>query len=149
MTKFYGLIITARPHIYSLGKHEDVDAAEAFAEQFCDRKNSEREQFLNKWRTEHPQSPAQGDAIPEPDIPTYSLAFIMDESDLRGIVGEVVRPLVILRLKEAVSVETPREHGGDEEEETETRGAISFSDTSTRYDNSPIPEPPMETGGLR
>ncbi len=108
MTKFWALIISSRPRIYALGKHENVEEAEGFAESFCDRMNHKNEELLAE----------QKKTQPDAEMPfTYDLAFIMDENDLRSMIGEVHRPIVILREKEVTAVEAPKKHGGEEDTE--------------------------------
>ena len=105
MTKYWALIISFRPHIYSLGKHENADEAEGMAKEFCDRKNKEQTESWEKAKQENPTS-----EITEPY--PFQLAYILDESDLRSLTGEVHRPFVIAKAKKEVAVEAPTRRGG-------------------------------------
>ena len=108
--KYWALIVSFRPHIFSLGKHETIEEAETMARSFCDRKTEENQQIFNEHRNTNP------DAIePSP----YQLAFVMDESDLRVLIGEIHRPLVISKIRKEVAVEPPERRGGQNTETTE------------------------------
>jgi hypothetical protein len=106
MTKFWALILSSRPHIYALGKHENVEEAEGFAESFCNRMNANNEEMLVELKKKNPEAELSY---------TWELAWIMDESDLRCMIGEVHRPIVVLREKEVTAVESPKKHGGEPE----------------------------------
>lgn len=99
--KYWALIVVSRPHIFSLGDHENTDAAALFAEEFCDKKNKEK------------LKQAEEKQIPENErTPNHDLLWVLDDSDLRGLTGEVHRPYQIARPKrEAVAAEAPVRHG--------------------------------------
>lgn len=99
--KFWALIVVSRPHIFSLGDHEDTDAAMNFAQEFVDRKNAEKLK-----EAEENQIPANERS------PNHDLLWILDDSDMRNLTGEVHRPYIIARpKKEPVSAEAPVRHG--------------------------------------
>lgn len=99
--KFWGLIIVSRPHIFSLGDHEDVNAAMTFAEEFVQKKNAEK------------LKDAEEKQIPENQrMPNHDLLWILDEADMRNLTGEVHRPYHIAKPKrEPQSAEAPVRHG--------------------------------------
>lgn len=99
--KFWALIVVSRPHIFSLGDHENTDAAMAFATDFCEKKNAEK------------QHEAEEKQIPENERqPLHDLLWILDDSDMRNLTGEVHRPYRVPAPKrEAVSAEAPVRHG--------------------------------------
>lgn len=105
MKKYWALIIANRPHIFSLGKHNAPEAAETMAQEFVDKKNAENQ---TTHETQCQQNP--GVEIPEPSV--YQLAYILDESDLRVLTGEVHRPYVIAKQREAIEVAPPTRQGG-------------------------------------
>ena len=104
MSKFWALIISNRPHIYSLGQQENVEKAMSFAEEFCDRKTKENEATNENNRRQ------VVDYNSDNDLPDYQLAYIMDENDLRTLTGEVHRPLVIAHQRKEIEVESPKKH---------------------------------------
>lgn len=112
MTKYWTLIAARRPHIFSLGKLENEDAALAKADDFCKRKNEEVAQAIEEKR------------IPKENAVEYICLCILDESDMRNLTGEVHRPFVIASPKETVAVEGPKKHGANDDDD-ETGGASS------------------------
>jgi hypothetical protein len=99
--KYWGLIVVSRPHIFSLGDHENTDVAMAFAEEFVDKKNAEK------------LKEAEEKQIPENERPpNHDLLWILDESDMRNLTGEVHRPYHIPKPKrEPQTAEAPVRHG--------------------------------------
>ena len=104
MTKFWALIIASRPHIFNLGEHENAEQAEGFASSWCDQKNETRDEMTKEFRAKNPGKDA-------PDFPTYDLAYVMDDEDMRQLTGEVHRPRRIARKKREVEVVAPVTHG--------------------------------------
>jgi hypothetical protein len=104
MTKFWALIIASRPHVFNIGEHENAEQAEGFATAWCDQKNEAREKSIEEFRQKHPTEEP-------PNPPTYDLAFIMDDEDMRQLTGEVHRPRRVARKKREVAVEAPVTHG--------------------------------------
>ena len=99
--KFWGSIVVSRPHIFSLGDHENLDAAMAFAQEFVDKKNAEK------------LAEAEEKQIPENDrSPNHDLLWILDEADMRNLTGEVHRPYHVPKPKrEPQAAEAPVRHG--------------------------------------
>ena len=99
--KFWALIVVSRPHIFSLGDHEDTDAAMAFATDFVERKNAEK------------LKESEEKQIPENERPPmHDLLWILDDSDMRNLTGEVHRPYIVARpKKEPVAADTMVRHG--------------------------------------
>ena len=102
MSKYWGLIAATRPHIFSLGTHDELDKAMAFAQEFCDKKNKE-----NREKDE-------AENVPENQRrPEYDLMWILDDDEMRSLTGEIHRPYAIAKPKrEEVSVEAPVRRGG-------------------------------------
>jgi hypothetical protein len=104
MTKYWALIIASRPHVFSIGEHENVEQAEAFISVWCDQKNEENaKKFGENLQTD----------MEDIKLITYDLAYIMDDEDMRQLTGEVHRPRRIARKKREVAVETPVTHGNE------------------------------------
>jgi hypothetical protein len=102
MSKYWGLIFTSRPRIFAFGSHDDFDKATVFAQEFVDRKNTEIEKFVIEKNI--PENQRQ---------PDYYLMCLLNEDELRSLIGDVHRPLVIAKPKrEEVGVEAPIRRGG-------------------------------------
>jgi hypothetical protein len=99
MKKFWALIGARRPHIFALGKVKDDNEAVAKAEDFCNRKNEENKQIAKERN------------LKIEDFVEFVLLAVLTENDLRGLIGEVHRPLVISSAKPTVAVEGPKKHG--------------------------------------
>jgi len=106
MSKYWALVISYRPGIYSLGKHNTFDAAEAMALDFCEKNNTRNRQAYDE-QVRQNQNPEV--EIPEPA--PYQLAYIMDDNDMRHLTGLVHRPYVIAKQREVVEVTAPTRQG--------------------------------------
>lgn len=102
MKKFWALIGARRPHIFALGKVKDDEEAVAKAEDFCKRKNDENVAI------------AKERDLKIEDFAEFVLLAVLTENDLRDLIGEVHRPLVIASPKPTVAVEGPRKHGAND-----------------------------------
>ena len=111
MTKYWALIIATRPHVFNIGEHENVEQAEGFAGTWCEQKNQARETSIEEFRQKNPTKEP-------PNFPTYDLAYILDDEDMRQMTGEIHRPRRIARKKREVAVETPVTHGNETPVET-------------------------------
>ena len=102
MSKYWGLIVVSRPHVFSLGSHDDFDKAAAFAKEFVDRKNEEIRQEVEEKNIPAAERPSE-----------YDLLWVLNESDMRHLIGEVHRPFSIAKPKrEEVGIEAPVRRGG-------------------------------------
>jgi len=102
MSKYWGLIAANRPHIFSLGAHDDLDKAMAFATEFCDRRNKENRE------KDEAENVADNRRRPE-----YDLVWVLNDDEMRSLTGEVHRPYVIAKpRREEISIESPVRRGG-------------------------------------
>src|SRR6266404_6979644 len=106
--KFWALITSNRPHVFSLGQHDDFDKAAAFATEFCERKNTETLKAFEELRAKEPATEVE---TPNP----HELIWILDDGDLRALTGEVHRPYIVAREKREIGVDVPIRHGRVEE----------------------------------
>ena len=102
MSKYWAAIFVNRLRVFALGSQENFDSAAAFAKEFVDRKNEEiRKEAVEK---NIPDDERRSD---------YDFLCLLDENELRGLIGDVHRPLIIARPKrEEVGVEAPVRRGG-------------------------------------
>jgi|ERR1035437_1257329 hypothetical protein len=102
MSKYWGIIVASHPHVFALGSHDNFDKAAGFAKDYVDRKNREIQEDAVK------NSIADNDRRSD-----YDLLWVLDENELRSLIGEVHRPIVMARpAREAVGVEAPIRRGG-------------------------------------
>lgn len=119
MSKYWALIISYRPVIYSLGKHNTFDAAEGMALDFCEKNNTKNREVYDE--------AVRANLNPETEIPEpapYQLAYIMDDNDMRHLTGLVHRPYVIAKQREVVEVAAPTRQGARTAQAENEEGAI-------------------------
>lgn len=100
MTRFWALIAAKRVHVFSLGKHENEDAAMKAAEDYCAKKTAEATEKLKD---------IEGALAPE-----YITLAVLDIQDMRDLPGEFQRPYEIpsTEERETVAVEPLKVLGG-------------------------------------
>lgn len=114
MSKYRALILTVKgPAVFDLGQHDDFDHAAAFANEFCERKNKEISEAVDKARSQ--LTAEQREQIEDP--PSTEVVWILDNEDYRRLAGTVICPLGIAakEKREETAIEAPVRHGVEEE----------------------------------